>query len=93
VVACSSDEEYAQAVPEIHKALSKQAVVTVAGEPACKEDLMAGRHHSLYWCTQQSAGNTPSLSKRTGIMKTHYTAADLEHMEHLNYAAGISPLT
>ncbi|MDY0174466.1 MAG: methylmalonyl-CoA mutase family protein, partial [Bacteroidales bacterium] len=24
-------------------------------------------------------------------MKTHYTAADLEHMEHLNYAAGIPP--
>jgi len=24
--------------------------------------------------------------------ETHYTAADLEHMEHLNYAAGI-PLT
>ena len=24
-------------------------------------------------------------------MKTHYTAADLEHMEHLHYAAGIPP--
>ena len=61
VVACSSDEEYAQAVPEIHKALSKQAVVTVAGEPACKEDLMA-------------AGITHFIGVRSNLLETllHY---------------------
>ena len=41
VVACSSDEEYAAAVPLIFRSLGKQAIVTVAGEPPCKENLMA----------------------------------------------------
>lgn len=40
IVACSSDEEYAQAVPEINKLLGGKAILVVAGEPACKEDLI-----------------------------------------------------
>ncbi|NLA15954.1 MAG: methylmalonyl-CoA mutase small subunit [Bacteroidales bacterium] len=48
VVACSSDEEYAQGVPQIARALGKEAIVTVAGEPACKEDLKAqGVNHFI----------------------------------------------
>jgi methylmalonyl-CoA mutase len=41
VVACSSDEEYAQAVPKIAAALAGRALVVVAGEPPCKADLQA----------------------------------------------------
>lgn len=41
IVACSSDDEYAAGVPEIHKLVGDKAILVVAGEPACKEDLMA----------------------------------------------------
>ena len=41
VVACSSDDEYAEAVPQIAKLVGDKAIVVVAGDPACKEDLMA----------------------------------------------------
>lgn len=41
VVACSSDDEYAEAVPEIARQIGDKAIVVVAGEPACKEDLLA----------------------------------------------------
>ncbi|HIT49337.1 MAG TPA: methylmalonyl-CoA mutase small subunit [Candidatus Coprenecus stercoripullorum] len=39
VVACSSDDEYAAAVPEIARLLGDKAILVVAGEPACKEEL------------------------------------------------------
>jgi len=41
VIACSSDDEYAEAVPKIYQAIGDKAIVVVAGEPACKEDLIA----------------------------------------------------
>jgi len=41
VVVCSSDDEYATIAPEVFEALSKDAVVVVAGAPACAEDLKA----------------------------------------------------
>lgn len=41
IVACSSDDEYATEVPKISKLVGDKAIVVVAGEPACKEDLMA----------------------------------------------------
>lgn len=41
VVACSSDEEYLDAVPEIARLIGDKAIVVVAGEPACKEELQA----------------------------------------------------
>lgn len=41
VVACSSDEEYADAVPEIARLIGDRAILTVAGDPPCKEDLQA----------------------------------------------------
>jgi len=40
VVACSSDEEYEGAVPLIARSLDPGTILTVAGEPACKEALM-----------------------------------------------------
>lgn len=41
VVACSSDDEYAEALPKIMKLAGEKAIVVVAGEPACKEELIA----------------------------------------------------
>lgn len=41
VVACSSDDEYADAVPQIAQLVGDKAIVVVAGDPACKEDLIA----------------------------------------------------
>ena len=41
VVACSSDDEYAEAVPEIARLIGDRAIVVVAGEPACKEELLS----------------------------------------------------
>lgn len=41
VVACSSDEEYAEAVPQIKELLGDKAVLVVAGEPSCKEELVS----------------------------------------------------
>ncbi|HOG41924.1 MAG TPA: methylmalonyl-CoA mutase family protein, partial [Bacteroidales bacterium] len=41
VVACSSDEEYAEAVPQIAKLLGGKAILVVAGDPACREELVA----------------------------------------------------
>lgn len=41
VVACSSDDEYAEAVPVINEKIAGRAIVVVAGDPACKPDLEA----------------------------------------------------
>ncbi len=41
IVACSSDEEYAEGAVEMANLTGNKAIVVVAGEPACKEDLMA----------------------------------------------------
>lgn len=41
VVACSSDEEYAEAVPQIAKLVGDKAIVVVAGDPECRADLEA----------------------------------------------------
>jgi len=41
VVACSSDEEYAEAVPQIAKLIGDKAIVVVAGDPECRADLEA----------------------------------------------------
>lgn len=40
VVACSSDEEYGDAVPQIARALGKDIILTVAGDPVYKEELI-----------------------------------------------------
>ncbi|MBQ0025397.1 MAG: methylmalonyl-CoA mutase small subunit [Bacteroidales bacterium] len=39
VVACSSDEEYAEAVPQIAKLLGDKAILVVAGDPECRPAL------------------------------------------------------
>jgi methylmalonyl-CoA mutase len=41
VVICSSDEEYATLVPEIHKMVGDKALLVVAGNPPCTDDLKA----------------------------------------------------
>ena len=41
VVACSSDDEYAEAVPQIAQLIGDKAVLVVAGEPSCKAELEA----------------------------------------------------
>jgi len=39
VVVCSSDEEYAEIVPEIYKKVKDKAILVVAGAPACMDNL------------------------------------------------------
>lgn len=41
IVACSSDDEYAESVPVIADLTGNKAIVVVAGDPVCKEELMA----------------------------------------------------
>lgn len=41
VVACSSDDDYVEAVPQIAKLLGDKAILVVAGAPACQEELEA----------------------------------------------------
>lgn len=40
VVVCSSDDEYATIVPEVHNSLKGKAITVVAGDPACKDELI-----------------------------------------------------
>ncbi len=39
VVVCSSDDEYADIIPEVNRLLAGRSILVVAGEPACMEDL------------------------------------------------------
>lgn len=39
VVVCSSDEEYAEFVPEVYKHLNGKAILVVAGNPECTDEL------------------------------------------------------
>ncbi len=41
IVACSSDDEYAEGVPQLASLVGDKAIVVVAGEPACKDELVA----------------------------------------------------
>ena len=41
VIACSSDDEYADAVPQINEKIGNAAIVVVAGDPACRAELEA----------------------------------------------------
>jgi methylmalonyl-CoA mutase len=57
VVACSSDEEYAEGVPQIAAKLGSKSILVVAGEPQCKEDL-------------QSKGITHFISIKSNVLET-----------------------
>lgn len=57
VVACSSDEEYAEGVPQINTLLGNKALLVVAGEPLCKEDLI-------------SKGVTNFISVKSNVLET-----------------------
>jgi methylmalonyl-CoA mutase len=49
VVICSSDEEYPLFAPEIFKGIKDKAIVVVAGNPPCANDLKAlGINHFIY---------------------------------------------
>ena len=41
IVACSSDDEYAEGAAMMADLVGDKAIVVVAGEPACKEELIA----------------------------------------------------
>jgi len=48
VIACSADDEYAAAVPQIAKLLDNRGILVVAGEPECKAELEAkGINHFI----------------------------------------------
>lgn len=57
IVACSSDEEYAEAVPKIKELVGDKATVVVAGEPACKPELI-------------SAGVNNFISVKSNVLET-----------------------
>ncbi len=57
IVACSSDEEYPEAVPKIKQIAGDKAIIVVAGEPSCKEELIA-------------AGVTNFISVRSNLLET-----------------------
>lgn len=57
VVACSSDDDYAEAVPQIAAKLGSKAILVVAGEPASKDDLIA-------------KGITHFISTRSNVLET-----------------------
>ena len=57
IVACSSDDEYASAVPQIKNLCSEKTILVVAGEPACKDDLVA-------------AGITNFISVKSNVLET-----------------------
>lgn len=41
IVLCSSDDEYAKLAPEVFKELAGRAILVIAGEPSCMEELKA----------------------------------------------------
>ena len=41
IVACSSDDDYADAVPQIAQLIGDKGILVVAGDPACRADLEA----------------------------------------------------
>lgn len=57
VVACSSDDEYAEGVPAIAEKLGGKGILVVAGEPACKEAL-------------QEKGISHFISVRSNVLET-----------------------
>ncbi len=56
VIACSSDDDYAEAVPQIAAKL-KKGILVVAGDPACKADL-------------EAKGITHFISARSNVLET-----------------------
>jgi len=57
VVICSSDEEYSSVAPEIFKQLKNTAVVVIAGNPPCMDEL-------------KSLGIEHFISSRSDIVET-----------------------
>lgn len=57
VVACSSDDDYAEGALEINKQVAGKAIVTVAGDPACRADL-------------ESKGVTHFINVKSNVLET-----------------------
>ncbi len=69
VVACSSDEEYAEAVPQISALLNGKAILVVAGDPACKDDLTAKGIDKFINVKSNVLETLTSYQKMLGIQK------------------------
>jgi methylmalonyl-CoA mutase len=57
VVACSSDDEYAEAVPQIAELLGNSCILVIAGAPACENEL-------------REKGITHFISVRNNVLET-----------------------
>lgn len=57
IIACSSDEEYADAVPQIAELLENKGILVVAGAPACENEL-------------REKGITHFVSVRNNVLET-----------------------
>ena len=64
IVACSSDDEYNVAMPKIKELAGDRAIIVVAGEPACKDELIA-------------AGITNFISVKSNVLETLKQYQDL----------------
>ena len=56
-VACSSDDEYTEAVPKIAELIGNKAIVVVAGDPASKAEL-------------ESKGITHFINVKSNVLET-----------------------
>ena len=57
IVACSSDDDYAEAVPQIAALLDGKGILVVAGDPACRTDL-------------EAKGITHFISMKSNVLET-----------------------
>jgi len=67
VVACSSDEEYAEGVPAIAKLLGDKAILVVAGAPECQPDLEAQGIHNFISVKSNVLETLRGYQERLGI--------------------------
>jgi methylmalonyl-CoA mutase len=69
VVVCSSDDEYATIVPEALEIIGEKAIVVVAGEPPCMDDL-------------KQAGAKHFISMRSNVLETLKSFHDILGIEY-----------
>ena len=69
VVACSSDDEYAEAVPQIAELLGEKAILVVAGDPACKDELASKGIDKFINVKSNVLETLTSYQKMLGIQK------------------------
>jgi len=67
VVICSSDEEYQAFAPDIYIRLKDKAIIVVAGNPACKEDLKSKGIDNFIHVKSNVISILTGLNKKLGI--------------------------